>query len=484
MRGRFVPLVLGWVLAGFAAVQLGMCAYAYVLGEPVLGFAVTVFVAAGLALPLIRAGRRHAEPGQREALVAVLLLWLVVPAVGTLPLALSGLYGPIDAVFEAISGFTTAGATVLTDFEAVPASLLMYRSLSQWLGGIGIIIVFVAMFPQLGVAGRQLFQTEAPGPTESRLAPRLRQSAAALVSVYLVLTLLASLTFWLSGMPGFHALARALTTVSAGGFSTLPDAAGSFSLPVTESLAILFMFLAGANFSLQYRALSGRAKELIRDSEFRTYLFILLGAGMLLSLLLVTQGASLEGIRKALFQVASILSTTGATTAGLEQWGARSHGLLLVLMLVGGSAGSAAGSIKVIRWLVVLRSTGAEVKRLLHPRAALPLRVGRWQISPDVLRGMTAFFTLYFLVVGTGTVALLALGLPYVTSLGAALSATSLVGIAFNADGSLLDYAALPALAKVVLMFCMYAGRLEIVTVAVLFVPGWWRFRHARRRAG
>ncbi len=349
---------------------------------------------------------------------------------------------------------------------------MFYRSMTQWLGGIGIIVVFIAVFPQLGVAGRQLFNTEMPGPNEDRLTPRLRQTAVALLSVYLALTILCLLGYWLAGMPLYDAVAHALTTVSAGGFSTGSAELAGFGLPLAEVIAIIFMFLAGANFSLQYRALGGRPRELLRDAEFRAYLAVTVVAGGLLMLMLLP-GTPLESIRLGLMQAISIISTTGFNS-GVE-WSAQAQLLLLALMFVGGSAGSAAGSVKVIRWLIVLRSTGKEVQRLLHPRAALPLRVGGRVISVEVLRSITAFFTLYMLVVGLSAIALILLGTDHVTSFSAAMASTSLVGFAFDAQGLPIDFATLPPLGRVVLMFDMYAGRLEIVTVAVLLVPDWWR---------
>ena len=380
-----------------------------------------------------------------------------------------GYLGPLDAFFEAMSGFTTTAANLIADLQLIPESLLLYRSLSQWLGGIGIIVVFAAVFPQLGGAGRQLFMGEEPGPREDRLAPRLRHAALALLAVYVALTALSMLSYWLAGMDPLHAASYAFATMSAGGFETTQPAAAPFSQPVFTFVGVLFMLLAGTNLTLQHRAFSGRWSELTRDAEFRSYLLVI-AAGTLI--LLLASGGSVSAV---LFQVVSVITTAGFTVSGLADWPQPAQLLLVTLMFVGGSAGSAAGGIRIMRWLILLQSAGKEVQRLLHPRAALPLRIGHRLITGEVLRSTTTFFVLYVVLVLASTAALVFLGLDPVAGFSASLSTVGLTGFGFSADGQLLDFASLSAAAKAILIFDMYAGRLEIVTLAVLLVPGFWQ---------
>lgn len=479
MRGWFVSFMLGWALAGLAVLLALFGLLAAALNENPSAWLLAAAASAVPALPLVLRGRFRNEPSRRSILAATLLLWLVVPAFGSLPWVFSGQLNALDALFESMSGFTTTGASMISDPGVLSGSFLLWRALSQWLGGIGIIVVFAAVFPQLGVAGRQLFIGEEPGPREDRLAPRLRQAAAALLAVYVALTLLSLLSYWIAGLDLLHAAAYAAATLAAGGVGILPEAAGTFELPVFEFIGLLFMLLAGTNLTLQYRAWNGRVAELFRDAEFRSYL-VVIGLGSLL-LFVLLRGSG--GVLSALFQVVSVITTTGFTTQGMTEWPQQAQLLLLALMFVGGCAGSAAGGIRIMRWLIVLRSTGKEVQRMLHPRAALPLRIGHRLITPEVLRSTAAFFTVYVLLVGVSAFALALLGLDHLAALSSALSSTGLVGFAFQADGQFVDFGLLPAAAKAVLLFDMYAGRLEIVTLAVLLVPGFWRLPRRRRPA-
>lgn len=471
MRIWFVTFMLGWALAGLALLLVLFSGLALLLNEPWLPFLTGAVVAFLPALPLLFRSRRfRSEPSRRGSLLAVLLLWLLVPVFAAVPWLAGGFLGPLDALFEAMSGFTTTGASVIANLQLIPESFLLYRSLSQWLGGIGIIVVFAAVFPQLGVAGRQLFMGEEPGPREDRLAPRLRHAALALLAVYAALTVLSMLSYWLAGMEPLHAVSYAFATLSAGGFETTAAATAPSSQPVFAFIFILFMLLAGTNLTLQYRAFSGHWNELIRDVEFRTYLLVI-AVGTLL-LLLVLGGGSITGV---LLQVVSVITTAGFTVSGLADWPQAAQLLLVTMMFIGGSAGSAAGGIRIMRWLIMLQSAGKEVQRLLHPRAALPLRIGHRLITGDVLRSTTTFFVLYVVIVVVSAGGLLLLGLDPVASFSAAMSTVGLTGFGFTADGQLLDFAALGAAAKAILIFDMYAGRLEIVTLAVLLVPGFWQ---------
>lgn len=473
-RGRFAPYVLGVGLLALAAVMLLFAAYAALLHEPTRGFLVTALVSLAVGLPLARFGMAGGEPGRREALLAVLLMWLVVPALGAVPYALSGYFSPLNALFESVSGFTTTGATVLRDFPGLPRSLFMWRSLTQWVGGIGIIVIFVSVFPQLAIAGRQLFFAEAPGPTEERLTPRLRQTAATLLSVYGGLTLACAVAYLIAGMPLFDAVAHSLTTLSAGGFSPDPLSFEGYSSAALEWVAIVFMFLAGANFALQFRLFTGRSLALLGDPEFRAYALIVGVSSLALVLFLGEAFASGDLLRHSLFQTISILTTTGFASADFSLWPGEGQMVLLVLMFIGGSAGSAAGGVKIVRWLILLRMSGRELQRTLHPRGVFVVRLGRGVVPEDVLRAIAGFITLYVFLFGVTTAVLVMLGSDLVTAFTASIACLGNIGPGLADVGPMLNFAELHPVSRALLAFDMYAGRLEVVAVFVVFTSSWW----------
>ena len=466
--------MLGVALLGLGGTAGVFALLARAWDAPAAGFALTAVTAGLVGTPLFAAGRTHADPTRREALLAVLSAWILIPLVGGLPYAIDGGMSPLDALFESMSGFTTTGATVLMDFDAFGPSLFLWRALSQWIGGIGIIVLFIAVFPQLAIAGRQLFFAEAPGPTEDRLTPRLRNTAGAVLIVYLGLTFLCGAAYRTAGMGTYDAVAHALTTLAAGGFSPEGRSFEAFS-PDVQWVAIVFMAFAGANFALQFRALVGRPTFLLRDAEFRAYAAIVAVAAAGLSVLLASTFEGGDVIRHALFQTLSILTTTGFASTDFALWDEPAQLVLVLLMFVGGSAGSAAGGIKVVRLLIVAKNTVREVRRSLHPRAVLPVRVGHRTVPEDVLRAVAAFMTLYVGLFAATTVALVLMGSDFVTAFSAAIACLGNTGPGLAAVGPMSSFGPLPAAAKAVLVFAMYAGRLEVVTVFVVFTAGWWR---------
>ncbi|MDZ7799920.1 MAG: TrkH family potassium uptake protein [Trueperaceae bacterium] len=479
VRGRFAPRILGAGLTGLGGLAAAFALAARLVGDPWTGFAATAVVglAAGTLLNVL--GRADGDPSRREALVSVLTLWLLVPLVGSMPYWVGGALSPVDALFESMSGFTATGATVLSDFGALGPTTFVWRALSQWIGAIGIIVLFVAVFPQLAIAGRQLFFTEAPGPTEDRMTPRLRNTATAVLLVYAGLTLAAGIAYLATGLGPYQAFTHALTTMAAGGFSPEARSFEGFSA-ATQWAAIPFMALAGVSFTLQFRAWSGRPRALWRDTEFRTYLAILgVAAAALTWLLWPSEGGS--SLRHALFQSVSILTTTGYASTDFADWHRPAQTVLLLLMFIGGSAGSAAGGIKVVRLLIVARHTAREVQRVLHPRAVLPVRVGRRTVPEEVLRAVAAFITLYVALFATLTTTLVMMGNDYVTAFSASIAALGNVGPAIGAVGPMAGYAVLSDPATLLLTFAMYAGRLEVVVVFVVFTFDWWRLPRSWR---
>lgn len=479
-RGRTAPYVLGTVLAAQGGAMLAFAVAAALGDEPWQGFveAGVAGLALGAALLYVgrdgAPGRRRSEPSRREALVALLSAWALVPLVGGLPYLGAGVLGPLDAFFESMSGFTTTGATMLVDFDTVGPVLFLYRALTQWVGGVGIIVLFIGLFPQLAIGGRQLFFAEAPGPTEERLTPRLRQTAIAILGVYTTLTVLIAIAYGVAGMGAYDAVVHALTTLAAGGFSPEARSFEAFGAPVAW-VAVVGMLFAGANFALLYRSLTVRAGVLWRDPELRAYVAIAAVATLVLSLLLGDRYAPADALRHGAFQVLSILTSTGFASVDFALWPERDQAVLLVVAFIGGSAGSAAGGIKVARWLILGQHTAREVRRTLHPRAVLPVRMGLHGVTEDVLRSVAAFVTLYVGLFAFTTVVLVLLGSDFTTAFSAAIACLGNIGPGLAGVGPMGSFAELPAVGKGLLAFCMYAGRLEVVTVFALLTPGWWR---------
>jgi trk system potassium uptake protein TrkH len=476
--------VVGIGLLGVAGAATLFVLGAAAAGEPFLGFAAAAVASGLVGAPAFAVGRPGSEPSRRESLLAVLLLWIAVPLASSIPYVVDGGLPPLDALFEAMSSFTTTGATVLADFGAFGSTLFLWRALGQWVGGIGIIVLFIAVFPQLAIAGRQLFHAEAPGPSEERLTPRLRNTAGAVLTVYVGLTLACLLGYLATGMSGFDAVAHAMTTLAAGGFSPEARSFEAFGAG-SQWVATLFMGFAGANFALQYRALVGRPRVLLADPEFRAYVAVALAAGAALTVLLWPEHGPAAAPRHALFQSLSILTTTGYASLDFEAWNGRGQAVLVALMFVGGSAGSAAGGIKVVRLLIAAKNTTREVRRALHPRAVLPVRVGRRIVPEEVLRAVTGFLTLYLTLMLATAGVLILYGSDHLTAVTASLATLGNVGPGLGAVGPMESFAHLAGPAKAALVFAMYAGRLEVVTVFVIFTADWWKLpRRWRPRWG
>jgi len=415
----------------------------------------------------------------REGFAAVAFGWLVVGLLGALPTWLSGQIPSFtDAVFESISGFTTTGASILTDVESHSHAVLFWRALSHWLGGMGIVLLAVAVLPLLGVGGMQLFRAEVPGPVAERLTPRIRETARLLWGVYVLLTLLEMAALTVAGMHPFDAVCHSFATMATGGFSNHNASVGGYATPAVEWIIIVFMLLAGTNFSLHYLALTGRVKAYLRDEEFRFYLLIIAGVTAVLTVVLFAahfyQGR-LETVRLALFQVTSIITTTGFGTADYLQWPPFAHAVLLMLMAVGGCAGSTGGGIKVVRLLILLKTAKLELRRMLHPRAVFTLWFNDRAVPPALQTNVLGFFLLYMVVYGTGVLALTVGGRDLVTSVGATAATLGNIGPGLGLVGPASNYASLLDWEKWLLTGFMLVGRLELFTVLVLFLPGAWR---------
>jgi trk system potassium uptake protein len=412
----------------------------------------------------------------REAFVMVTFSWTAVAVVGALPYMFSQTLPDLPrALFESMSGFTTTGSTTLTDIEAVMPGILLWRSVTQWLGGMGFIVLGVAILPYLGVGGMQLFRLEAPGPTADRLRPRIRETARLLWFVYGVLTLVLCALFIFGGMSIFDAVNHSLTTMPTGGFSTRNASLGAFS-PFIQWVTILFMYIAGTSFTLHYRTIMRGPRMYLRDTEWRLYTGLVLTGTALTAFMIHAAGTPLERtIRDAAFQVVAIITTTGYGTSDFTLWAPGAQMVLFLFFFLGGMAGSTAGGMKMVRVLLVLKHTWLEVRKQLHPRAVFVPKVSGRPVREHIMLNVLGFVLLYMLLFGLGAAAMASLGLSLPAAAGAAATAISNVGPALGELGPASSFDGLPWQGHLIMTFLMLVGRLEIYTVLLLFHPALWR---------
>lgn len=415
----------------------------------------------------------------RDGFIITVLFWLVLAFSGSLPLFLAEHPGLsyTDAFFESLSGWTTTGATVITGLDTLPQSILWYRQQLQWLGGMGIIVLAVAVLPMLGIGGMQLFRAETPGPVkDSKLTPRITETAKALWYIYLSLTIACASAYWFAGMSVFDAIGHSFATVAIGGFSTHDASLGYFNSPTIEAIAMIFMLISVLNFGLHFYAWKNKSViHYFLDSEFKFLLWILLGGALLtVSALWLTETYTLsESIRNGLFQLISIATTTGFGTEGFADWPVFLPVLLFMMAFIGGCAGSTGGGMKVIRILLIYKQGIREIRRLIHPNAIIPVKINKRPVNDRVLESVWGFFSVYILTYMVMMVALLATGLDHVTAFSA-------VGACLNNLGPGLGevaahYGDISDVAKWILSITMLLGRLEIFTFLVLISPAFWR---------
>ncbi|MDO8677344.1 MAG: TrkH family potassium uptake protein [Acidobacteriota bacterium] len=482
MRLSLVVHVCGLLIRVFGLMFLAPLAIALVYREfnDALGFTVSAVVTVTIGQLMRQAGGISAEQaleGMRrvEGFAVVSASWLLIAGFAGIPYLWVGL-GPIDAMFESMSGLTTTGATVFRDFSQYGRGIFFWRSMSQWLGGMGVIALFVAVLPRLAIGGRELFFAEAPGPDDEKVSPQIRRTAAILWRLYTILTLLLILALRLVGYPLYDAIVHAFTTLSAGGFSPHPLSIQGYQNPAAEWVIIVFMFLAGANFALQYRALARRdARIFVRDEELQAYTIVVLVAAALVVVALWRSGSSSDLVRIALFQVLSIITTTGFASEDFQLWSDQAKMVLLGLMFIGGCAGSAGGGPKVVRHVLLARYTIRELRRTLHPRAVLPVKLGGRVVPETVLQGVVVFFLFYMLTFALCSAAVIFLGADIVTGISATAATLGNVGPGFNQVGPMAHYGDLHPVSRIVLTLAMWIGRLEVLTVLVILRPEAWR---------
>ena len=457
-------------------------AWSFYYEEPDLeGLLMSSGITVAVSLPVWILTRRKVTLSVKDGFAIVTLAWFTIAIFSSLPFILTGTIPNLtDAFFESMSGITTTGASILGNpatmphlangIESLGKGVLFWRSFIQWIGGMGIIVFSIAILPLLGVGGVQLFKVEVPGPVPDKLKPRVQETAKSLWLVYLGVTAVEVILLMFGGMTFFDALCHSFTTMATGGFSTKNTSISHFNSAYVEYVIILFMFLAGVNFALHWKIITNPKRlSYFRDGEFKFYgLMVLLVTVFLAArIALNVEDLSHKIIRDSLFQVVSILTTTGFSTADYLLWGPFAQLSLLLLMFIGGCAGSTSGGMKIGRIMVVIKYSLSEIKRLLHPRAVIPVRIGRQMISEEVIRNTLGFVLFYVSIFVTVSVILTVLGLDLESAFGATAASIGNIGPGLGSVGPVANYAHLPALAKWLLTFCMLLGRLEIFTVMV-----------------
>jgi trk system potassium uptake protein len=416
---------------------------------------------------------------KREGYLIVALSWVLMTGFGMLPFLLSKeIVSLSDAVFETMSGLTTTGASILTDIEIMPKGLLFWRSMTQWIGGLGIIVLTVAIFPLLGIGGIELFVAESPGPTSDKVHPRISETAKRLWYVYVGLTALATLLYWIGGMTVYDAINHGLTTMATGGFSTKNTSMAFYdSYPLIQYTAVIFMFLAGTNFTLIYFGLVGKFERIVKSDEFKSYAFAVAALTLLLFIPVYTQSDyGLEfSFRKAIFQVVSLITTTGFVSDDYTQYGQGIAFMCFMLLFLGASAGSTSGGIKFVRHATFLKNTWLEFKRIVHPRAIVPLIINGERVSGRIINNIMNFLLIYLITFVVGSMVISMMGYDFATSLGAVATCLGNVGPAIGRVGPVDNFAFFSSEAKYMLSFLMLLGRLELFTILILFTPFFWR---------
>ncbi|MEM6512282.1 MAG: TrkH family potassium uptake protein [Pseudomonadota bacterium] len=482
MNWTVVQRILGLLLMLFSFTMLPPILISIIFKDQsalpfVQGFGLTFLAGLLCWLPVYRSKK---DLRLRDGFLVVAAFWTVLGTFGAAPLYFAGALELTltDAIFESISGLTTTGATVLTGLDELPKSLLYYRQQLQWLGGMGIIVLAVAVLPMLGVGGMQLYRAEAPGPVkDSKLTPRITETAKALWYVYLAFTVSCMVSYMFAGMGWFDALCHAFSTVAIGGFSTYDGSIGHFDSVAIDIVAIFFMFAAGINFSLHFFAWRNvSVAHYLQDPEFKAYATVLVVMSIVVAAILVQFSFYADpgsNIINGVFQAVSIATTTGYTTSDYSLWPAALPVILIFSSFIGGSAGSTAGGMKVIRWLLIYKQGMREVTRLVHPSAEIPVKIGNKAVGPRVVEAVWGFFSVYVIVFSMMLVAMMATGLDQVTAFSAVAATLNNLGPGLGDVAT--GFMTIPDMAKWIAIAGMLLGRLEIFTLLVLFTPTFWQ---------
>jgi trk system potassium uptake protein len=415
---------------------------------------------------------------KRDGYLIVTLGWVASSLVGTLPYLIHGSIPSFtDAFFETMSGFTTTGATILQDIEAVPQGLLYWRSMTHWIGGMGIIVLSLAILPILGIGGMQLFQAEVAGPSKDKIHPRVTETAKRLWGIYFILTVAEVVSLLFGDMDLLDAICTSFGTLATGGFSTKNDSIAYYNSSYIEYVIIIFMFISGTNFSLHYFALKGKVFKYFKDNEFRYYfLFVLLTVASTAVFLILNNSQSTESaFRDSAFSIISILSSTGFVTVNYEAWAEFFPEVFLILLLIGACAGSTSGGVKIIRYEILIKNSLNELKKLIHPNAVIPVRHNDKAVSNDIVSKIAAFVMLYMIIFILASILLSIIGFDLSSSMGAVAACLANIGPGLGATGPSTNYSSVPELGKWVLSVVMLLGRLELFTIIILFSPSFWK---------
>ncbi len=480
MNSKIILRVIGLLMFVEGAFMLLPMIISLIYGEnDTMGFAfssgINVLVGAAIIWLTRKASR---DIGKREGFIIVALVWIIFSFLGSLPYIFTGaIPSYTDAFFETMSGFTTTGSSILNDIESLPHGILFWRALTHWLGGMGIIVLSLAILPIFGIGGMQLYIAEVPGPTPDKISPRIRHTAATMWVIYLILTVAETILLWLGEMPLFDAVCHSFATMATGGFSTKQASIAFWPSPYIQYVVILFMFLAGTNFTLTFFTIRGKFKPILKDEEFKYYVIIILGFTLLVftGLLITTQTGIEETFRNSLFWVVSIITTTGFGTVDYLLWKPVLIVLLFSLFFFGGSAGSTGGGIKIMRIVLLFKNGYYELKRMVHPQAVIPLKFNKHSVDAKIVTNVLAFFVLYFMIFGVSIIIFMLFEPNLETSMGAVASSLGNIGPGLGSVGPAETYAHLHPAGKWFLSFLMLLGRLELFTILILFSPAFWK---------
>lgn len=450
----------------------------YDKGTDFLPFLVTIIITLILGLVLSRSKSKDNLISAKDGLAIVALGWLTISILGALPLFLAkATPSYIDAFFEIVSGFTTTGASVIDNVELLPRGILFWRSFSHWIGGMGILVFTIALLPALGIGGFQIYKAESPGPIAGKMAPRIKDTAKILYVTYFGITAIEVILLVLGRMSLFESLVHTFGTVGTGGFGIKANSVGFYNSTYIHMVIGIFMVVSGVSFSLYYSLYRGKIREIFKNEELRLYLSIILGATILIALNLYIKnyGNIFLSLRDSFFQVSSIITTTGYSTADFDLWPSFSKGIIVILMLIGGSAGSTAGGIKVIRILVMFKLIKREILKIFHPRAIIPIRNDGNTLSNEVIAGIYSFIALYMVIFSVSTLLVSLEGVDLVTASSSVISTLSNIGPGLGLVGPSRSFSLYSGATKLLLSFLMLLGRLELFTIIALLAPKNWR---------
>lgn len=481
MNFKFVINVLGFLIILTGLLMLTGIPFSIYYGDNdvyvllLSGIGTSLF---GSVLWIVSRKNLVKEISKREGYVVVTLGWFFMSVFGSLPFFISG-YFPTstDAFFETVSGFTTTGASILSNIETLPHGLLFWRSMTHWIGGMGIIVLSIAILPFLGIGGMQLYQAEVAGPSKDKLHPRVQETAKRLWAIYVLFTAVETVLLMFGGMSFFDSICHSFGSLATGGFSTKNQSVAYYQSAYIEYVIILFMFIGGTNFSLHYLALKGSFRNYFRDSEFRFYItFVTLLILSTALFLIFNNEQNIESaFRDSAFSIISVLSSTGFATVDYQLWAPFFTEVFLILLLIGACAGSTSGGVKIVRYQLLLKNSILELKRLIHPQAVIPVRQNGKAIQPDIIAKVGAFVLLYFFIFGISSILLAITGLDSTSSMGAVAACLGNIGPGLDVTGPVSNYSSVTDFGKWVLSIVMLLGRLEIFTILILFSPSFWK---------